>query len=1034
MSTTITTPRISALEDLERIGAEYRDRQKRFKHQLFVCGGAGCVSSGCKAVHKALAKALDDAGIAETTQVHMTGCIGSCHLGPALIVQPDGVLYVKLKPEQMPLVVSQHLLRGHVVEDFCWTDPANGKRVPKMADMPFFRKQMRMVTARCGTSPYDSMDAYIATDGYHGLAKALGTMSREQVIDEIKRSGLRGRGGGGFPTGVKWEAGYKAAGDEKYIVCNADEGDPGAFMDRSLLEGDPHAIIEGMMIAGYAIGAQRGFVYVRAEYPLAIERLAAALSEARETGILGENILGSDFSFDVEIRIGAGAFVCGEETALMASIEGHRGEPRQKPPFPFESGIFGKPTIINNVETFANVPIIMLKSASWFSSIGTEKSKGTKVFALAGDVVNTGIVEVPMGTTLGEIVFGIAGGILQGKAFKAAQTGGPSGGCLTAQHLNTPVDYDSLVHLGTIMGSGGLIVMDEDTCMVDIARFFLDFVQDESCGKCVPCRIGTKRMLEILDRIKAGNGKPGDIDLLEELAATIKETSTCGLGQTAGNPVLSTIRYFREEYEEHIFQHHCRAGVCADLFLSPCQNACPAGVNVPGYVALIAAGRPRDAYFLVRKENPFPAICGRVCTHPCESKCRRAQLDDPVAICDLKRYAADFVFNHDEPHMDLVFPKKTESVAIIGAGPSGLTCAYYLSRLGYNTTVYEALPVAGGMLTSGIPEYRLPRDILAKEIRMMEQVGVKIECGVEVGKDILFDEIRSKSNAIYVATGTQFPNKVDLPGEELAGVYHGLSFLKDVNLGKDVKVGRRVVVIGGGSTAFDAARTCLRKGSEKVTIIYRRTLDEMPADAREIREAVEEGIEIQTLVAPVAFVGTGQVTGCKCVRMELGDFDDSGRRRPRHVPGSDFLIEADMVIPAVSQHSDLPFIEKDEVKVTRWGTLVIEYDTMMTSIPGVFAGGDAVRGPDVVIQAIADGKNAAKSIDRYLGGSGLLNTGEEIEIPKPTDEKDITEHERFSMRFQDPAERTQNFSEVVVGFHKLNAIAEAMRCLRCDRR
>ena len=1030
----LTLARISSPADLEAIGIAYREEQKRYRHRLFVCGGAGCVSSGCHAVQSAVQQALCAAGIDAETAVYATGCIGSCHLGPALIVQPDGVLYVRLAPEDIPRIVKEHLQEGRIVEDLCFLDRERGARVPHLAEIPFFRKQMRIVTAHCGTMAFDSLEAYVAEEGYGAAAKALLTMSPAEVVDEVKHSGLRGRGGGGFPAGVKWEAGSRQVADAKYLVCNADEGDPGAFMDRSLLEGDPHAIIEGMIIAGYAIGANHGFVYVRAEYPLAVERLADALEQARATGLLGDNILGSGFRFDIEIRIGAGAFVCGEETALMSSVEGHRGEPRQKPPFPFESGIFGKPTIINNVETLANIPVILRKGSAWSSSIGTEKSTGTKVFALAGDVENTGIVEVPMGTTLGEIVFDIAGGIPRGKRFKAAQTGGPSGGCLTTEHLNTPIDYDSLTHLGTIMGSGGLIVMDEDKCMVDVARFFMDFVQDESCGKCVPCRIGTKRMLEILERIHAGRGRPGDIELLEELAATVKETSICGLGQTAGNPVLSTLRNFRDEYEEHIRHRHCRAGVCADLFISPCQNACPAGVNVPGYVALIAAGRPRDAYYLVRKDNPFPAICGRVCTHPCESKCRRSQLDDPVAICDLKRYAADYVFANDEPHMDLVFPKKAESVGIIGAGPSGLTAGYYLARLGYDVTVYESLPVAGGLLASGIPEYRLPKAVLAKEIRMIEQVGVKIVLNCEVGRDISFEELRKRHNAIYVATGTQFPNLVELPGEDKRGVYHGITFLKDVNLGREVKVSGRVVVIGGGSTAFDAARTARRMGADKVTILYRRLIEDMPADPREISEAEEEGIEIRPLVAPVEFVGNGHVTGVRCMRMELGGFDASGRRKPRPTPDSEFVVEADLVIPAISQHSDLPFIDPADVKTTKWGTLHTEPDTMMTTLPGVFAGGDVVRGPDVAIRAIADGKVAARTIDTYLGGSGVLNTGEEIEIPRPSVDKDVAEHERFTMRFLDPATRTAGFEEVAIGFHKLNAIAEAMRCLRCDAR
>lgn len=1026
--------RITSVADLDKIKSSYLKIRDAAKFRLLVCAGAGCVSSGCKSVRKALEAELDRVGLANKTLIHETGCLGSCHLGPTLVVEPGGVLYTKLQPDHIARIVREHLLGGRIVEELCYYDAERERYVPHLAEIDFFRRQMRIVTARCGSMPYDSIEAYIAHDGYYALAEVLKKRTPLSVIEEIKRSGLRGRGGGGFPTGVKWEAGYKAKADQKYIVCNADEGDPGAFMDRSLLEGDPHAIIEGMAIGGFAIGATKGFVYVRAEYPLAVERLAHALAQARSVGLLGRNILDSGFDFDIEIRIGAGAFVCGEETALMASVEGKRGEPRQKPPFPFESGIFGKPTIINNVETFANVPIILLKGAEWFASIGTEKSKGTKVFALAGAVENTGIVEVPMGITLGEIIYDIAGGVRKGKPFKAAQTGGPSGGCLTAEHLNTPIDYDSLVHLGTIMGSGGLIVMNTDSCMVDVARFFMDFVQDESCGKCVPCRIGTKRMLEILERITKGQGKPGDVELLEELAVTCKETATCGLGQTAGNPVLSTIRYFRHEYEEHINDKHCSASVCADLFKAPCQNACPAGVDIPGYVALIAAGRPRDAYYLVRRENPFPAICGRVCTHPCESKCRRAQLDEPVAICDLKRYAADYVFQNEEPRLDLVFPKKPQSVGVIGAGPSGLTCAYYLARLGYSVTVYESLPVPGGMLASGIPEYRLPKSILQKEIRMIEQVGVKILTSTEVGRDVTFDELRRTHDAIYIATGTQFPNKANLPGEDKPGVYHGLSFLREVNLGNRVDIGKRVVVIGGGSTAFDAARTALRLGAEKVTILYRRLIDDMPADKREIEEAIEEGIEIRQLVSPVEFIGNGHVQGVRCVRMTLRGFDSSGRRKPQPVEGEEFVIEADTVIPAISQHSDLPFIDKSEVRTTRWGTLETDPRTMMTSMEGVFAGGDVVRGPDVVITAIADGKKAAQNIDKFLGGTGELNKGEPIEIPAPSEEKEVAEHERFPMRSLDPEARKRNFREVVVGFHKLNAIAEAMRCLRCDRR
>ncbi len=1026
---------IKNIKDLEVVKSTFIEKMEKYKYKVLVCGGAGCISSNCHEVKDALMEAIKEHHLQDVIFVTETGCMGSCDIGPLMLVEPDGVFYTKLTVEDIPDIVNSHFIKGIIKTDKTYYDAKKQTHIPYLKDINYFKQQIKIALKNCGSIDYDSIEAYIANDGYMGLAKVLNGMSQEEVIQEVKKSGLRGRGGGGFPTGIKWDAGYKAIGDVKYIVCNADEGDPGAFMDRSILEGDPHCVIEGMMIGGYAIGANKGYVYVRAEYPLAVERLGNAITDARHKGILGKNILESNFSFDIEIRIGAGAFVCGEETALMASIEGHRGEPKQKPPFPFEKGLFGKPTIINNVETFANVPPIILSGSDWFNQFGTEGSKGTKVFALAGDINNTGIVEVPMGKSLGDILFDIGGGIPKNKKFKAAQTGGPSGGCITKEYLNTKVDYDNLKKLGTIMGSGGLISMDEDTCMVDMARFFMEFVQDESCGKCVPCRLGTKRMLEILERITKGQGKEGDIELLEELGKTIQETAVCGLGQTAPNPVLSTIKYFRQEYEDHIKYKYCEAGVCSDLFLSPCQNACPAGVNVPGYIALIAAGRIKDAYNLVRKDNPFPAVCGRVCTHPCESKCRRAQLDEPISIADLKRYVADEMLkNEDAPYMDLVFPKKGKSVGIIGAGPSGLTCGYYLARLGYDVVVYEQQPVAGGVLAFGIPEYRLPKKILQKEIKLIEQVGVKINLNVEIGKDITFDELKEKHNAVYIATGTQFSRKIGIPGEELKGVYHGLDFLKDVHLGMCQNVSGKVVVIGGGNTAIDAARVARRKGADEVIILYRRMISDMPADYREIKDAIDENIKIIELVAPVKIHGKGHVKEIECIKMELGEFDSGGRRKPNPVKGTEFRIQADLIIPAVSQYSDLPFINQDEVEVTKWGTFVTDKDTLMTRMEGVFAGGDVVRGSDTVITAIADGKKCAKSIDIFLGGKGELNTGEEIEIPYGKDDKEVVEHERFPMKFLDPKERMSNFNEVAIGFHKLNALAESMRCLRCDRR
>jgi len=1027
--------RIKSINDLEAIRNEYLTQEREFQYTAHICYAAGCISSDCKDFKEAFVQALEHENLQSKVKIKLTGCMGACTMGPTLIINPGSILYCNVNPASAVTIVNQHIRKGKIAEKFCYKDPDTGEIIPNLHNIPFFKHQKKIVLQNCGVIDYASINEYIAHDGYFALGKVLSSMTALEVIDEIKKSGLRGRGGGGFPTGSKWAMANAAKEDQKYIICNADEGDPGAFMDRSLLEGDSHTVIEGMLIGGYAIGASKGIVYIRAEYPIAVERLTMAIKAAREQGLLGENILGSEFSFDIDIRIGAGAFVCGEETALMDSVEGKRGEPRQKPPFPVQSGLFGKPTVINNVETFGNIAPIILKGGTWFSSIGTEKSTGTKVFALAGDIVHKGLIEVPMGVTLGEIIYEVGGGIPKGKTFKVAQTGGPSGGCLTPGHLNIPIDYDSLVQHGAIMGSGGLICADEDTCMVDMARFFMDFVQDESCGKCIPCRIGTKRMLEILERITRGEGKEGDVELLVELGDSIKDSAICGLGQTAPNPVLSTIKYFRHEYDEHIRHKYCRAGVCSDLFLSPCQNACPAGVNVPGYIALIAAGRVRDAYNLIRQENPFPSICGRVCTHPCESKCRRAQLDEPIAIADLKRYAADYVLNSGEPFMSLIFQKNGKSVGIIGAGPSGLTCGYYLARLGYTVDIYEEKSVAGGILAYGIPEYRLSKEALAKEINSITQAGINVIYNSKIGTDVTFNDLKSKYSAVYIATGTQLSRKIGIEGEEKKGVYHGLDFLRDINLKKNVEVKGIVAVIGGGSTAIDAARSALRLGAQKVHILYRRTREEMPADKREIQDALDEGIVLHELVAPVRFIGSKSVSRIECVKMKSGKFGKDGRRTPVVIPGSNYMIEIDMAIPAVSQYSDFPFITKADVGITDWGTFIVDPDTQMTTQPGVFAGGDVARGSDVVITAIADGKNASKSIDKYLGGKGKLNIGEPIEIPsKGTEEGNAVEHERFPMHYLDLEQRKGNFDEVPQGFHKINAIAEAMRCLQCSRR
>ena len=594
-----------------------------YRSHVLVCGGTGCTSSNSPAIIEALENEIKAKGLEEEVKVIRTGCFGLCALGPIMIVYPEGCFYSEVKVEDVPEIVEEHLLKGRMVKRLLYDETVHGQEVKPLKETQFYKKQHRIALRNCGVINPEDINEYIAYDGYQALAKCLTELTPEQVVQIVKDSGLRGRGGGGFPTGLKWSFTAANKADQKYVVCNADEGDPGAFMDRSVLEGDPHCIVEAMTICGYATGATEGYIYVRAEYPIAVKRLQIAIDQAREMGLLGKNIFGSGFDFDLHVKLGAGAFVCGEETALMTSIEGNRGEPRPRPPYPAVKGLFGKPTTENNVETFANIPTIIREGAEFFASMGTEKSKGTKVFALGGKIANTGLVEIPMGTTLREIIEEIGGGIPNGKKFKAAQTGGPSGGCIPASLIDTPIDYDNLTAIGCMMGSGGLIVMDEDNCMVDIAKFFLHFTVDESCGKCTPCRIGTRRLLEMLDKITSGKGTLEDLDKLEELCYYIKENSLCGLGQTAPNPVLATLKFFRDEYISHVVDKKCPAGVCKDLLTykvvkdncfgcGMCAKQCPASaITRTDYVA---PGKKLAAFEIDANKC---VKCGA-----CESACR----------------------------------------------------------------------------------------------------------------------------------------------------------------------------------------------------------------------------------------------------------------------------------------------------------------------------------------------------------------------------------------------------------------------------
>ncbi len=993
---------------------------------VLICQGTGCVSGGAVKIREALEKGIAELGLTGV-KVDFTGCHGFCEQGPIAIIEPDGIFYTHVTLSDIPEIIQSHLVEGYPVERLFYKDPVTCEIMPYYSDINFFDKQQRVLLKNCGHINPEKIEDYIAVDGYKSLQSVLSSMTPEKVIDEVKHAGLRGMGGGGFLTALKWELCRKEPGIEKYIICNADEGDPGAFMDRTILESNPHSVIEGMIIAAYAVGASNGYIYVRTEYLLAVKRIRLAVEMAHENGFLGDNILGSDFCFNIHIKEGAGSYICGEETALIASIEGKRGIPRSRPPYPSQSGLWGRPTCINNVKTLATVPVILYKGAEWYSGLGVKGNQGTVVLSLTGSIANRGLVEVPMGTSVKELIYDIGGGILNKKRFKAVQIGGVSEGCLPSTLLNTPIDYNSLLKMGNVIGSGTIIVMDEDTCMVDMARYLLAFSQAESCGKCAPCRLGTKKMLDILENICNGQGKIEDIDMLLELAKSIKAASLCGLGQSAPNTVLSTLRYFREEYEEHILKHHCRAAVCKGLVKAPCSHTCPAGIDVPRYVRFIEQGKPEEALAVIREKIPFPSVCGMVCFHPCETKCRRAQLDEAVAIRELKRYAS-------EHGGDLWKQRSVKSlptgkrVAIIGAGPAGLTAAYYLAKLGHSITVFESEVKAGGMLRLAIPEYRLPKRILDLEIEEIVNAGVSIKTNTEINSvGGLFED---GYEAVFVAIGAQNDIKMGIEGEEDSRFIDRLAFLKNVNTGKKVSLGNAVAVIGGGHAAIDVARTAKRLGVKDVVIIYRRTREDMPAGLEEVEEAVAEGIKICELAMPAKVINEDGGIMLECIRMAPGDIDTSGRRRSVPIEGSEFIMRLDNVIASIGQRLrisdrfDLPTGDGEFIQVNNL--------TLSTSKKGVFAGGDAVLGPSSVIEAIAHGRQAAKSIDIYLGGSGNIDevlASSKDDINSAFEPLDCPRHKSPVLPVE---KRLDGFATVELGYDKEMAEKEAGRCLRCD--
>ncbi|OHB49130.1 MAG: hypothetical protein A2Y10_05195 [Planctomycetes bacterium GWF2_41_51] len=983
------------------------------------------------------------------------GCIGFCSEEPIVDVKLPGktrVSFGNVNAEDAAKLLdktfagkidAQHLLGQFRSErDQAWTG------VQYLDEHPFMKLQRRVVLAGGGIIDPTNIDEYIARGGYSAMALTLKNKTPLELCDLVESSGLRGRGGGGFPTGKKWKFALREMANQKYLVCNADEGDPGAFMDRAVGESDPHRLIEGMIIAAYGIGATKAYIYIRAEYPLAVKRLEEAIKQARAYGLLGHNILDSGNNLDIIIKMGAGAFVCGEETALLHSIEGKRGMPRPRPPFPAISGLFGKPTVINNVETLANLPLIVERGADWFSAMGTKTSKGTKVFALSGMVKCTGLVEVPMGTTLNQVVYDVGGGIPNRKRCKGVQIGGPSGGCIPEHKLGIEIDYETIKTVGAIMGSGGLVVLDENTCMVDLAKYFMEFIQSESCGKCIPCREGTKRMLEILQAITRPRRKEDNNDALlrfqgvlqlRQLAETIKSTSLCGLGQTAPNPVLSTLNWFRDEYEAHVFNRECPAGSCKELVGAPCQNGCPVGTEAWRYVAHISRREYNEAYRVIREANPLPSICARVCHHPCETVCRaRVTGSEAISIRTLKRFVVDKV----DPSVwkQPVRPADANSakIAIIGSGPTGLAAADMLSRAGHKVTVFERETKAGGMLVSAIPSYRLPRKLLQKEIDALLNPNMEIKYNCSLGRDVTIEGLFADGyKAVLLAIGSYKSLELGLPDEHVSGIVPGMKFLKTYNLRNKSLAKGRVGIIGGGNSAIDAARVAIRqKGVDSVTVFYRRTRSEMPAFAEEIEAELAEGVKLKTLVAPTAILSKeGKLTGVRFIRNELGDPDMSGRPRPVPVKGSEFDVPLDTLIVAISEQ---PYTRgMQDLKLTKWGTVYINEENFITSRPGVFAAGDVVSGPATVIAALATGKSAAQMIDRYVRGRNMkvlpkLRLPSVYIEPAQMDDEEAMDTKRVEPPHLDVECRCGNFHEVELTVTEEQAICEARRCLRCD--
>ncbi len=1020
------------------------------KIRITVGMGTCGIGNGSEDVFNALKKEVNNTKL--KADVVPVGCFGYCSYEPLVTVHiPNQPLIMFSKfsvsdiPSMLECITNQKFTHPKILLkiqewDFLAEKYEFGKgagNIPNWNEVPFYKGQRKIVLRNCGLINPSSIEEFVAVGGYKALQKAVTELKPEDIINEVKKSNLRGRGGAGFPTGRKWELMKNSQGSKKYIICNADEGDPGAYMNRNEIEGDPHSLIEGMVIGAYSMGADEGIIYCRAEYPLAIIRLRDAIADAEKYGILGQNILGSQFNFKLHIVEGAGAFVCGEETALIASIEGKAGRPRPRPPFPAQKGLWDKPTNINNVETWFNISPIIIKGASWFLETGTAKSAGTKVFSLVGKIKNTGLVEIPFGVPLETMLFNIGGGSYSKKGIKAVQLGGPSGGCVPSYHFSTPIDYESLSSLGAILGSGGIVAMDEFNCMVDVARYFLEFTTSESCGKCVPCRVGLNQLLSILVKITRGKGSIEDLSLMESLCQTIKKGSLCGLGQTAPNPILTTLKYFKNEYLTHINEKRCLAGSCEQLFEAPCENRCPMHPDLPGFLRLIRDNRMEDAYQLFVEQNPFPSITGRVCQEHCDASCRRHDLDGSVHLKEMHRYVGDLsiqknlaesVFKKLEMKN---FPSTEKSVGIIGSGPSGLISAFYLSRLGHKVTVYERMPLPGGMLRYGIPEYRLPKNILDQEIQHIIKFGVIIKTNIEIGKDLPIQTLISQHDAILISTGVWKESELAIPGMNFEGIFSSIKFLNSVVKKDPLPLGQRVVVIGGGNSAIDSARTALRLGKQ-VSIVYRREKEDMPAMVEEIFDTEEEKIPIRLMQAPKEIVGeNGKVKGLVVEFMTHGDVDKSGRRKP--IPtGKLETIPCDSIILAIGETIDSKIFEEFGLRIDKIGRIVVDEFILQTNESKIFASGDITSGPSDVTTAMASGKRAAFSIDYFLMKEYRTEKlFSRFEYPKDIPEQPMKGKKNIAQKLK-LEERISGFKEVNLGFCEEQVMDESCRCLRCD--